>query len=242
MPSMPPPLSSLRRGLLLALLPLGVAVAGPGRDLARAVELPIRAHELRAAGVPAPEVAAVVQAAEAGGLDAAEATDVLVATGESVEESGQIDNLGAFVKEQVASGKRGRELSAAIHEEHARRGEGGKGKGPPEHAKDGEGGPPPHAKDGQGGPPDHAKGKPPAHAQDGQGGPPPHAQDGEGGPPDHAQGGGGSKGKGKSEGKSDGKSGGDGSKGKGKSEGKSGGKSGGGSGGGGSKGKGKGGH
>jgi len=160
-----------------------LAIAGPSTDLRVATDLPLRAHQLREDGVPNAEVEEAVTAAEDAGLPAAETAEVLAAEVEAEQKHGRIDNFGSFVKSQLKEGKRGKELAAAIHAEHQKRGMGksnGKGKGKPDHAGKGK---PDHVGKGK---PDHAgKGKS-DHAGKGK---PDHAGKGQnkgGGKPDHA--------------------------------------------------------
>ena len=110
---------------LLALLALD-AVAG-GADLQRAIQLPVQAEALRAAGVPADEVQAVVEAARDGALPAEEAAELVQANVEAVAESGAIAHPSAVVKKALAEGKRGPALAAEIKAAHQAEGKGGKG-------------------------------------------------------------------------------------------------------------------
>lgn len=101
--------------------------------------LPRVSETLRERGVPIEEIEAAVMGAREQGVPAGETTDALQETAGAVEETGPIENFGAFVQEQLRSGLRGRELAEAIHAEHRRRGI-GKGKklesrqGPPAEA------------------------------------------------------------------------------------------------------------
>lgn len=96
-------------------------------DLLRAIMLPAVSEQLRRSGIAPEEVKAAVNGAKEKGVSAGAITEVLRETARSVEENGPIDNFGAFVQSQLDAGLRGRELAAAIHAEHARRGI-GKGK------------------------------------------------------------------------------------------------------------------
>jgi hypothetical protein len=82
--------------------------AAQASDILHSILLPRTSQILRESGVPDEEVQSVIEAA-------------------SVREHGPVDNFGAFVQDQLAAGLRGRDLAAAIHAEHARRGI-GKGK------------------------------------------------------------------------------------------------------------------
>src|SRR5687767_15243513 len=63
------------------------------------------------------------------GIPAYEATLVIDTARVVRREHGPVDNFGAFVQSQLAQGKRGRELAAAIRAEHARSGKGNAGRG-----------------------------------------------------------------------------------------------------------------
>jgi hypothetical protein len=115
-----------------ALLALGLAVAAPlqaqtHRDILEAIKLPQAADEAREEGVPEKDVRVAIEEAFKRGVPAAETKEVMVQSTRSVRENGPIDNFGAFVQSQLDKGLRGRDLAAAIHAEHARRGI-GKGK------------------------------------------------------------------------------------------------------------------
>ena len=123
----------------------------------RAIQLPSVAEILRERGVPVEEIEAAIEDAQARGVPPSEMAGVLEETAETVEETGPIENFGAFVQAQLEAGLRGRELAEAIRAEHARRGigpgnrpAGARGRGP------GEGGPPDAAR--RGGPPDTGMG------------------------------------------------------------------------------------
>ena len=134
------------------------AHAGEAPDVAKAIDLPVKAENLKKGGVPDKDIKEAIEAGEEEDLDAGETADVLEEADKAVKEHGPIDNFGAFVKAQLKEGKRGQELAAAIKAEHEARGKGPpEGKGPP----DGKGG-----KAGQGG-----KGGKPGGAKPGGGKP-----------------------------------------------------------------------
>lgn len=97
------------------------------------LNLPRRAEEVRKEGVPDSTVRTVLDILVKDRVPATEATVVLESQRDAARENGPTDNFGAFVQSQLAAGKRGRELAAAIRAEHQAR---GKGKptqaGPPE--------------------------------------------------------------------------------------------------------------
>ncbi len=96
-------------------------------NILEAILLPRVSDSLRKEGVPEEEVRVAIEEAMRKRLPPDETKQVLDETARSVRESGPIDNFGAFVQTQLDAGLRGRELAAAIHAEHARRGI-GKGK------------------------------------------------------------------------------------------------------------------
>lgn len=105
-----------------------------GEWIQKAADLITTSNEAREAGIPAEDVAEVLEISREQGFSPEETQEVLVVSTEAVEESGPVDNFGAFVQTKLAEGLRGQELAAAIHEEHRQRGKGhgkghGKGKG-----------------------------------------------------------------------------------------------------------------
>ena len=89
-----------------------------------AAQLPVTTAQARQEGVPNEEIRAVLDAMGRAGVPAHEATAVIDTARVVRNEHGSMDNFGGFVQAQLASGKRGRELSAAIRAEHARLGRG----------------------------------------------------------------------------------------------------------------------
>jgi len=96
--------------------------------LLRAIRLPEAAEEARREGVPAGDVKEVLEAARRRNVPAGDTKTIMVEEIRAVKEKGQIDGFGSFVRSKLDEGLRGRELSEAIHAEHAARGM-GKGKG-----------------------------------------------------------------------------------------------------------------
>ena len=90
--------------------------------------IPRRADELRRAGAPDTSVRSVLDVLLKQKVPAQEAVTILEAERDAVRDHGPTDNFGAFVQSQLAAGKRGRELSAAIRAEHEARGKGKKEK------------------------------------------------------------------------------------------------------------------
>ncbi len=99
--------------------------------IANMLNLPLAVESARRAGIPAGAVQDVLDSLRRRRVPAADAEQILRGEVEAVERGGPRDNFGAFVNAQLARGLRGRELAAAIHAEHARRGIGqGRGRGP----------------------------------------------------------------------------------------------------------------
>ncbi len=85
------------------------------------ISLPKKAHEARKSGMPDKEVKEVVGLVKAGEGDAAAANEALDHCAKVAQEGGTTDNFGKFVREQVKSGKRGKELTEVIRPEKERR-------------------------------------------------------------------------------------------------------------------------
>jgi hypothetical protein len=95
-----------------------------------AAELIKTSREAREAGIPEEEVKEVLEGARERGLSPGETEEVLAESTAAVKESGPVDNFGAFVETKLDEGLRGKELAAAIHEEHRLHGKSkGKDKG-----------------------------------------------------------------------------------------------------------------
>lgn len=88
------------------------------------IGIPRKADEIRRSGVPDSTLRGVLDVIIKEKLPAEEAAVILETEAEAVREHGPTDNFGAFVQAQLAAGKRGRELAAAIRAEHQARGKG----------------------------------------------------------------------------------------------------------------------
>lgn len=99
-----------------------------------AIEVPHAAIELRAAGVPEPEVRTALVAVHHHHIPAPEVHLMLTHSARHVHVHGPIPAFGHFVEVKLDDGFRGPRLYKSIRIEH------GKRRGPPAHA-----GPPPHA-------------------------------------------------------------------------------------------------
>lgn len=89
-----------------------------------AAQLPVVASDARRGGVTNAEIRAVLDAILNAGAPASEATALLDSVRAIRRDHGPVDNFGAFVQSQLAAGKRGPALAAAIRQEHARQGKG----------------------------------------------------------------------------------------------------------------------
>lgn len=99
--------------------------------IANILNLPLAVEAARRVGVPSGTIWDVLDSLRRRGVPAADAEQILRGEAEAVERGAPKENFGAFVNAQLARGLRGRELAAAIHAEHARRGIGqGRGRGP----------------------------------------------------------------------------------------------------------------
>ena len=102
--------------------------APPAERVQKAAELIRASREAREAGIPAKEVAEALESARERGLSPGEIGEVMAESTAAVHESGPVDNFGSFVETKLDEGLRGKELAAAIHEEHRLHGK-GKGQG-----------------------------------------------------------------------------------------------------------------
>lgn len=159
---------------MLAVAPSLTAQGAPGAPqtrvptaadsaILRAIDLPRVMQRAREAGIPDSSIRGVMDRMRQRGVPADEATAAVDMEVETVERGGNRDNFGAFVRTQVESGLRGKELAAAIRAERQRRGMSPEGRGGrPEGAgarAEGRGGRPDSAgmrPEGRGGRPDSA--------------------------------------------------------------------------------------
>lgn len=134
------------RGAALALMLVAVpAFAQESGDMSvaqliQAFRLPAATREARQLGVPERDLIDIFRTARERQVSAGSLADLLFEENDAVRKHGPIDNFGAFVQDKLHQGLRGRELAAAIHAEHARRGMGkgvkraGDGPGNSDHA------------------------------------------------------------------------------------------------------------
>lgn len=94
------------------------------RDLLLAAQLPIVAFDARNEGISNGDIGAILDAIRRNGLPAREAMLILDTVRVVRRDHGPTDNFGAFVQSQLAAGKRGTALAAAIRAEHVRMGKG----------------------------------------------------------------------------------------------------------------------
>src|SRR5688500_15441951 len=110
--------------------PAGAQLPDWVSDILVAARLPVVADSARREGTANESIRDVLEAMTKSRLPAHEATVILDSARAARREHGPVDNFGAFVQSQLAAGKRGRDLAAAIRAEHARRGRGrGAGRG-----------------------------------------------------------------------------------------------------------------
>jgi hypothetical protein len=94
-----------------------------------AAQLPVVANEARNEGIGNSDMRSILDALLNNGVPAYDAIAIIDTTRKAHRDHGRADNFGAFVQSQLAAGKRGRELAAAIRQEHARMGKGKPGRG-----------------------------------------------------------------------------------------------------------------
>ena len=127
----------MRHPISLLFLGLTIGAGAPLRaqtptwveQLLTATRLPIETMEARREGVANEDIRSVLEAMRRERVPAHEAVAVIDTARAVRRQHGPVDNFGAFVQSQLASGKRGRELAAAIRAEHARRGKGNAARG-----------------------------------------------------------------------------------------------------------------
>ena len=93
-------------------------------DLLEAAKLPLSTTAARSEGAASTDIRSVLEAMRRARIPAHEATAVIDTARVARREHGPTGNFGAFVQAQLAEGKRGRELAAAIRAEHQRQGKG----------------------------------------------------------------------------------------------------------------------
>lgn len=108
-------------GSVATLLPAATSAEASTR-LRYAARLPIRTTELRNSGVHDTTIHRLLEVFRQRDLAPGAVDSILLVERDAARENGPTDNFGAFVQTQLAAGKRGRALAAAIHEEHRRHG------------------------------------------------------------------------------------------------------------------------
>ena len=101
------------------------------------LNLPQTVAEGRRAGIPSGSIWSVLDSLRRRGVSGPDAGQIVREEVDAVKDGAPPENFGKYVNAQLARGLRGRELAAAIHAEHARRGigrgkshsEGARGKG-----------------------------------------------------------------------------------------------------------------
>jgi len=102
------------------------------------LNLPQTVDAGRRAGIPSGSIWAVLDSLRRRGVPGADAGQIVREEVDAVKGGAPRENFGKYVNAQLARGLRGRELAAAIHAEHARRGI-GRGKPPSAGAEKGRG-------------------------------------------------------------------------------------------------------
>ena len=125
--------------IVLALAAVATPIAAQQQDTSIMdvlLRLPKTVDEGRRAGVSDGSIMAVLDSLRRRGVPAADAGQIVQAEVDAVKGGAPRENFGKYVNAMLARGLRGRELAAAIHAEHARRGMGrsnaqgaGKGRG-----------------------------------------------------------------------------------------------------------------
>lgn len=114
----------IRPTMLLAALALLPQASGAqqesdaGSRAAAALRIPAVVAELEQRGVPLIELNRALEAFRSNGVPATDAVTTLDVERGQAE---PMNNFGSFVQQQLAEGKRGKDLAAAIREEHGRR-------------------------------------------------------------------------------------------------------------------------
>lgn len=120
--------------ILLALAAVAMPVAAQQQDTSIMdvlLRLPKTVDEGRRAGISDGSIMAVLDSLHRRGVPAADAGQIVQAEVDAVKAGAPRENFGKYVNAMLARGLRGRELAAAIHAEHARRGMGrGHAQGP----------------------------------------------------------------------------------------------------------------
>lgn len=111
--------------------PSGAQVPQWVSQLLDAAQLPVATAEARREGVFDRDIRAILDAMRRAGVAAHDATPLIDTARVVHRDYGPVDNFGAFVQSQLAAGKRGTALAAAIRAEHARAGKGNAASGAP---------------------------------------------------------------------------------------------------------------
>lgn len=122
----------MRHARLLLVLTLAVGTRAPLQaqmpdwvnEVLMAARLPVVTTEARREGIPDSSIFSVLDAMKKARIPASEASVVLDSARAAHRDNGPVGNFGAFVQSQLAAGKRGTALAAAIRAEHARVGRG----------------------------------------------------------------------------------------------------------------------
>ncbi len=119
--------------LLAGVAPLAAQSTGPGvivstrtpwlsTDPRYTARIPLRTTQLKAVGVADSTISRLFDIFRVNDLTPRQVDRVLVTERDDARVHGPTDNFGTFVQSQLAAGKRGQALAAAIHAEHRRHG------------------------------------------------------------------------------------------------------------------------
>jgi hypothetical protein len=110
----PPPSKTKVAAKVTAESPVVTDDAALDDDILAIITLPLAADDARDAGVDPAEVEAAIDAVDAGGGSPGDASAILTAEADATRKRGAKKGFGTWVRLQVASGKRGKELAKAI--------------------------------------------------------------------------------------------------------------------------------
>lgn len=114
-----------------SIVPVSTPVLPTFERLRLAGLLPLRADEVRRAGVHDSTVRRVLEIFRVNAVGPVLADEILATERDAARRHGPTDNFGAFVQRQLATGARGQGLAQAIWAEHRARGRGhGQNQGP----------------------------------------------------------------------------------------------------------------
>lgn len=96
--------------------------ASKADEIRSIINLPAAAEKARESGVSKEDIRIILDEAGSRKLPPAETGAILQECGAAAKENGPVENFGDYVRSCLNEGLRGKDLAAAIHEEHRRRG------------------------------------------------------------------------------------------------------------------------